>query len=251
VSILEQAFLSGARDVGFYATGEPFMYKDINFAVNTAKKIGYAYVYITTNGALAMPQKVKKLIEAGLDSIKFSINAASRETYRIIHGRDDYEVVLENLRFIRNYRDANDIPLRIGVTYVITDANRVEIQQAKGVFGELADDVGFFEEGNQGGYMSENGKPSNVHLPCSLLFNRFHVSYEGYFSLCCVDYQNYLAVADLKKMSLNEAWSSPLAVKMRKRHLASNVKGTLCHNCVECKSDPIEPLVPEYATIFN
>ena len=38
-------------------------------------------------------------------------------------------------------------------------------------------------------------------------FNRIHVTWEGYLTLCCVDYQNYLIVEDLNKISLWDAYT--------------------------------------------
>lgn len=43
---------------------------------------------------------------------------------------------------------------------------------------------------------------------------------EGYLTLCCVDYQNYLAVADLNTESLNEAWNNAYARELRRKNHA-------------------------------
>lgn len=250
-SILVQSYRLGTREVGFYSTGEPFLYKHIDAAVRRAKEIGMEYVYVTTNGALLDEKRIKRSIESGLDSIKFSINAATRETYKVVHGHDDFYKVVRNIKFIKEYRDRHDIPLKIGISYVLSDENRNERELAARMFANLADDVGFYERANQGGYMNQNvGSQSSAKAPCALPFNRFHVTYEGYFTLCCVDFQNYLAVADLNSASLSEAWSSPLAVEMRVRHVRSELSGTLCHNCTQRTNDDIKPLVPRFATEF-
>ena len=60
---------------------------------------------MTTNGAMADPEKMKKVLDAGLDSIRISINAVDREMYKVLHGKDDFEIVLENIRFMREYID--------------------------------------------------------------------------------------------------------------------------------------------------
>ena len=73
-NFITQAKSLGLEEVGFYATGEPFMVKDIDWYITAAKKIGLNRVYVTTNGALASLEKIEKLVECGLDSIKFSIN---------------------------------------------------------------------------------------------------------------------------------------------------------------------------------
>ena len=66
--------------------------------------MGYEYTYITTNGALMNEQRMKKLVIAGIDSVKFSINAANKNTCILTHGRDDFDMVYENLKRLFEYR---------------------------------------------------------------------------------------------------------------------------------------------------
>lgn len=250
-SIFSQAYQLGTREVGLYTTGEPFVYSRIVDVIRAAKEAGMTYIYTTTNGALATPEKLVQSVQAGLSSIKFSINAGSRETYRKVHGKDDYDSVINNLKFIRKYRDDNGISLKIGVSFVVTDLNRHEKVMAKMLYDNLADNFFFWEEENQGGYMLQYSPGSYNSAPCHMLFNRFHVTYEGYFTLCCVDYQNYLAVADLNEVSLKDAWEAPLVQEMRKKHLENKLQGTLCYNCLTGKNTKIQPLKEEFATRFE
>jgi len=251
-SVLRDAYELGTREAGFYATGESLMYSNIEDYIRLAKQLGYEYIYLSTNGALLSPGRAECLISAGIDSIKFSINAATRETYRLIHGRDDFDKVMENLRYLREYRDDNDADVKIGVSCILTNVNHHEKSLAEEMIGRIVDDIVFHEEGNQGGYMNRNNIPQ-IHssVPCSMLFNRFHISHEGYFTLCCMDYQNYLAVADLNKVSLHAAWESEFAVSMREKHLTSKLEGTLCHNCTTGEDGSIEPLVRSYCTVLD
>lgn len=96
-NIIRQAFELGTREVGFYLTGEPLLNNDLEYYVGLCKKIGFEYIYLTTNGVFAEKERIRKLCEAGLSSLKFSINAATKETYQFIHGRDDFDKVFRNL----------------------------------------------------------------------------------------------------------------------------------------------------------
>ncbi|RAZ93288.1 radical SAM protein, partial [Klebsiella oxytoca] len=69
-----------------------------------AKDIGYTYVYLTSNGALATPERIRAVVDAGLDSIKFSINAPERKLYEFIHGQDDFDKVFDHLVYLNQYR---------------------------------------------------------------------------------------------------------------------------------------------------
>jgi len=80
--ILDEAYQNGARELGIYATGESFLVKNLAEYIAYAKNIGYEYVFITTNGVLVNEKIGKPVLVAGLDSIKFSISAGRKETYK-------------------------------------------------------------------------------------------------------------------------------------------------------------------------
>ena len=60
--LLQQAYDLGTREVGFYATGEPFLVPELPEYIKRAKDIGYTYVYLTSNGLLATPEKIEPLL---------------------------------------------------------------------------------------------------------------------------------------------------------------------------------------------
>lgn len=41
-------------------------------------------------------------------------------------------------------------------------------------------------------------------MPCGMLFNYLHITYEGYLNACCVDFDNMIAIADLKQVLIQE-----------------------------------------------
>ncbi|MDP2939796.1 MAG: radical SAM protein [Candidatus Omnitrophota bacterium] len=260
--ILNEAYDLGVRSVGFYTTGEPFVSNKLAESVAMAKRIGFYYVYITTNGVLATPDRMRTVVEAGLDSVKFSINAGTPDTYRRIHGVDAFDKVLNNLKFIVEYRKKIGRPFKIYVSYVVIRQNQEEWEMLKHLVAPFADYVLFFAVYNQGGMIGEidqlspaeelkNKFPCTKKAPCSMVFNRLHITCKGYLTICCVDYQNYLVVADLHKSCLKEAWCSDMFVEIRRRHLQDMLKGTQCYNCIYDKHEKTRPLMPEYATIYK
>ena len=254
-SLMAQARALGACEIGFYTTGDPFVHKDLERYVREAKRLGYTYTYVSTNGALATPARSQAVIDAGLDSVKFSINAGSRASYRAIHGKDDWDATIANLRFISEYRKGLGRPLKLAITYVVIPQNRHECEPFRAAFAPLVDDIRFQDVDLQQGNMPENleflaaeSTATPMQAPCYMPFSRAHITCEGYLTLCCVDYQNYLAVADLNVLSLQAAWEHPAFVAMRERHLRNELAGTLCWNCIHQQRRPIQPLVPALAT---
>ena len=108
--------------------GEPLLYRELPELVAYSKKLGYGYAFITTNGSRATDELLAQLFEAGLDSIKFSINAGTRETYKKIHGADDFENAISALKYSFRYRAENKKAFKIFVSCVGTTDNCHELE---------------------------------------------------------------------------------------------------------------------------
>ena len=256
--VLKEAYELGTTDVGFYATGEPLVNKELEEYIKYAKEIGYEYTYITTNGALLDKERANSLIEAGIDSIKFSINASNKKDYILIHGKDDFEKVERNLKNLSDLIKGTGIKLYISC--IFTDQTKNTKDEFESIFKDYVDDIIFLHCVNQSGYMYEINnllidekcaKYNPQNDICPIIFNNFYVTYEGYLTMCCSDFQNYLTVADLNQESLKEAWNNEYAEYLRKCHLQHDLIGTLCYNCIHNSNEEIKPLNPELAVSFD
>ena len=222
-----QAKEMGLSELGFYTTGEPFVLKSLKDYVAIAHDAGIQYLYITTNGALATLEQVKELIDSGLNSIKYSVNAGKRETYKLIHGKDDFDRVVKNIRDVRKYIDENNIQLRMMSSFIVTAGTECDVEDYKNIMTGLVDDYKIVGVTAQVGYSVDqfNLLKSSYSLeypkfddasPCFMLWNRVHLTQEGYLTLCCVDYENNLVYSDLKRETLGEAWNNVVVAEMRK-----------------------------------
>ncbi len=253
--ILRQAYELGTREVGFYATGEPFLVPELPEYIAEAKKIGYTYVYLTSNGSLATPERIRAVIDAGLDSIKFSINAPQRKLYKFIHGRDDFDKVMEHLKYLNDYRRETGKSYKIYVTGILTRFTENLKEKYYEVFRDLADQVVFKYVYNQGGYMPEIDEllrcdcDDEVRRRCNLPFDAISVTQEGYLSIENADYENMLIVADLNKVSLHDGWYGEKMKEMRRKFMENDLAGTLCDGCVNHSCRPASALMPECSDI--
>lgn len=244
---LKNAVNEGLEEVGLYSTGEPFMTKNLDKFIFEAKKNGIKRVYITTNGSLASFDKVKKCLDAGLDSIKFSINAGSRETYKLIHGQDDFQKVIKNLDDIYNYKKKNKLNLMILCSFVYTDLTKSEIKIFEKKYKKYFEDILFVEAENQGGRTGEKISElvktdkidkSKSYKPCGMIWNRLHLTNEGYLTACCVDYENHLAFQKYDpNISVIDQFNNSKIRDLRKKHLENKLDGTICKNCIYNTND--------------
>ncbi len=256
--LLDEAFELGAREVGLYMLGEPLADPNIEYYIKYAKALGYEYVYITTNGSLLTSDKVVSLLSTGLDSIKFSINASEPGRYRLIHGRDDYKRAIEAVKACDEFRKKNNISLYIAVSCVITKYTADDGEELKKQLEGYVDEFIVLECKNQCGNMNEEienylciTKNKSVHEDrgfCFYPYNRVCITSEGFLTVCCTDYRNYLAVEDLSKMSLKDAWNSERFIDIRRRHMNNELDGTVCYNCLNKTIKKSFPINDELAS---
>lgn len=244
--IVLESYTLGAREIGLFAGAEPLACKKIGEYITYCRDLGYEYIYISTNGALGDTQKMQQIIDAGLSSIKFSINAGDRETYKNVHGRDDFDKVIENVQFVRQYIENNKIDLWLGVSFVGMPHTDHTFENLKGLVGEFVDEIIYYEASNQSGQMPEF--PDPPYRDCHLPFNKAHFSLEGYIKACCNDYENLLAVEDIKPNGIAEAWHSERFKTLRRAHITDDMDGTLCANCIRRSTQQAEPLNPALVT---
>jgi molybdenum cofactor biosynthesis enzyme MoaA len=243
----------GLKELGLYTTGEPFVIKNLNEYIKIAKDCGVEYIYITTNGALATESKIIEAIDCGLSSIKFSVNAGTRETYKLIHGKDDFDKVISLIKFISKYRKEKNIDIKLMASCVVTKFVEPEKEILKNILWPYVDDIAFYGVSSQNGQsleqlshlassMTDEYPEVGAAPPCSMLWNRIHVTQEGYLTLCCIDYENALTYADLNKTTLKDAWENDIIVSMRKRHQTQKLDRTLCKNCLYGTDDKVFPI---------
>jgi len=263
--VMKEFYDMGTREIALYATGEPFLRNDLAEFVSKAKKIGYEYVFITSNGILATPERAKAVLDAGLDSIKFSVNAGTRESYKKVHGVDQFEAVVRNIKWFHEYRKESGLRYKIYASMVPTHITKDEGKALAGAIGAFVDELDYRGCSNQGGNMIENNMTEQIDAKnllgslrkgqftgkCPDIFSRCVVTPEGYLSACCVDYQNYLVTADLNTTSAKDAWNNEVYVALRKRHISGDLETLICYNCINNQSGETVPLTKRHAKPFT
>ena len=185
-------------------------------------------------------------------NIKFSINALNREKYKLIHGTDSFNLVIKNLEDAYKLKKEKYQNKKVSVSYIMTKYTFAPKDKIKDFFSDISDEVIVNIARNQGGLIKEIDYlvdvSDNIKLPCFYVFNSVNITCEGYLTACCVDFQNYLAYADLNKVSVKEAWNNSLITNIRKMHLQNNLNKTICSNCISGKFKNVEPICENLAT---
>jgi MoaA/NifB/PqqE/SkfB family radical SAM enzyme len=239
LKIVKDSYELGSRQIGLFSGAEPLTCKWLDQYIKICKDIGYEYCYISTNGSLANLDKFIKLVEAGLDSIKFSVNGGNREIYKKIHAKDDFDKVIENIIGLDNYRKKNKKKIWLGVSFVATPESKESFYSLEKILGKHVDEIIMYEANNQSGQV-DHLEPG--FEKCSLPFAKAHFTVEGYLRACCNDYENLLALEDINKVSIKEAWNGERFKSLRKKHIENKLDGTLCGKCIRNSKCKVEPL---------
>jgi len=127
--------------VVLHGIGEPMLVKDI------AQRVAYLkarniYTLFNTNGTLLNAANGRALIEAGLDELRVSLDAAESEVYQMVRGKDFFAKIVENVRnFTRLQRELNAPKPRVSLWLT---GLRETVDQLPN-FVRLAHDVGVTE----------------------------------------------------------------------------------------------------------
>ena len=222
-------------ELGLSAKGEVLINKDLIEIIAEAKnQYKIKYVYITTNGSLLNKQKLLELFEAGLDSIKISINGIDRESYKDIHLFDDFDVVVENVKEILRFKKSTYPKLSVMLS-AVTEIDEDILQNAfKDIFKEnydLINKVMRYKLMYTSKHLSEN-LDQEVTKKCAYPFNEIYVNADLNLVLCCNDYFGEFNFGSLIDNDFLTLYNSKEFEEIRNMHIKNNFPDD--HFCKKC-----------------
>ncbi len=100
--LLDEFADMGVKEIYFSGGGEPFMHPWIMDILAYAKKKKFV-CYVNTNFTLLDKEKIRRLIDIGLDHMTVSTWSATPETYAVTHpnkSKETFEGIIDNLKFL-------------------------------------------------------------------------------------------------------------------------------------------------------
>jgi radical SAM protein with 4Fe4S-binding SPASM domain len=242
-ALIDELVSEGVEEIGLFYIGEPMIAKKLENAIKYCKSKGIGYVFITTNGTLATPERLKPLMEAGLDSLKFSFNYTDSIQIAQIAGvkENNYDKLVENIKAARKLRDENGYKCGIYASSIVFDGSQMRaMERSVAKIIDYVDEHYWLPQYSFGGQVETKvivrGNPGRYDrmrktLPCWALFKEGHITAGGDVSLCCFDVHQNWRAGSLKDGSFMQAWNSEVAQNLRKAHLTGDVHGTVCEEC--------------------
>ncbi|MCR4297497.1 MAG: radical SAM protein [Gallionella sp.] len=246
--------VAGVEEIGLFYLGESFSAPELLIeAVEWCKQeLRFPYVFLTTNGSLATPDLVRRCMMFGLDSLKFSVNAADEAQFEAVMGVKGalFRKSLANLQAARSLRDGVGYRCGIYASSIQYDGEQAAKMQAMleaevlpyvdcHYFLPLYGSMTHWNETGDGGlgYVPTAGNQGRIGalrdpLPCWSAFTEGHVTADGILTACCFDSDGRFAMGDLTRQRFMDAWHSLPFKELRGAHLAKDVSGTICEGCL-------------------
>lgn len=125
--VIDECAIMGVEGVELSGGGEPLLYPKLaelaQYINNKGLKAG-----LITNG---IPFNNKKAgILRDLLWIRIALDAGSRKTYKMIHGKDDFLKLIQNITMLVDYKKMHNLNVTIGLKYLIYRENSYELMEA-------------------------------------------------------------------------------------------------------------------------
>ena len=255
---------AGVQEIGLFYLGESFMNVELlERAIRYLKgELAFPYVFITTNGTLATPQAVERCMDAGLDSLKWSVNSSDAEQFESVTGTKAklFRRALANIAAAKEARDQGGYKCGLYASSIRYDGEQlvrmeklldeyvrpyVDEHYWLPLYGmamrqeEMKAKFGYVPmHGNPGRIDVATGLPLRSGLPCWCVFTEGHVRVDGHMSACGFGADDKFDVGDLNTDSFMDIWNNALFRSVRAAHLrtetegACALKGTMCEVCI-------------------
>ncbi len=111
----------GSKSVVLKGGGEPTLHKQFNAMMRKVADAGLA-LGVITNGTMPWPDTPRILLETA-EWVRISLDAATAQTHRLIHGSRDFQRIVRNLSFLTE----NTRRTLVGLNFVAEPRNHREI----------------------------------------------------------------------------------------------------------------------------
>lgn len=228
-------------DINLFLGGESLFHKRLPDMIRYAKENGIG-TRLSTNATVLTKDKVKAILDAGLDFIIFSFDGYEKEVYEKIRVNANFEKTLGNIKGFLEEKKRRGSRKPYVVFQVIegfsdqrTDEKRKTF--LKGLEGLPIDKISLIEPHTFGGKISREGDKKfrtvgRKYVPCTFLWYSMSIKWDGTVVPCCVDLAGEMPLGDVRKESLFEIWNSQKLIELREKIASGKYTDVqLCRGC--------------------
>ena len=228
-NIIDQA-VGNIEFISLASRGEPLICKDIIPMLEFTRG-KFLNLKINTNASLLDEARCHAILSGGVKTVVFSADAAEEPLYSKLRVNGNLSIVMENIERFQKIRQTQYPDLSV-ITRVsgVKFSDEQDIDSMQTVWGGLVDQVAFVQYNPWENVYSQPA--NNLTEPCSDLWRRMFIWWDGKSNPCDVDYKSTLSQGSIKELCLSELWRSPDYEELRVDH--SNNKRSGRKPCTAC-----------------
>ena len=217
--------------VTFASRGEPTLNPELEKFLKYAEG-KFLGLKINTNATILSEKIINTLLSSDLETLVFSIDAANKEMYEKVRVNANFEKILKNLELFhkiknKNYKNCN---LKVRISGVLIN-DQQNLKEIKNFYKDLADEFAFVHYTPW--ESSYDNEINDIEDPCTDLWRRMFVWWDGKVNPCDYDYKSTLSVWNAQNMSIKDIWTSEAYKEIRNKHLTKNRKKIEpCARCI-------------------
>ncbi len=186
---------------------------------------------INTNASVLTERKCHAILKGGVTTIVFSADAADAELYEKLRVNGKLEKVVRNIKMFKQIREKHYSKSKI-ITRIsgVKVSDQQNFEDMESFWADFVDQVVFVDYCEwENVYQMKLNKITD---PCSELWRRMYVWWDGKANPCEVDYRSDLSNGDIKNKNLSELWKSAKYQSLREKHISlSRKKINPCNRC--------------------
>ncbi|MGE5418070.1 MAG: radical SAM/SPASM domain-containing protein [Acidobacteriota bacterium] len=238
----------------FHTIGEPLLNPNLEEYLKILRKYGGITVSLQTNGQI-LHKRLDILCQYSdvIDTIRFSIDGASKETYEMIRKNGRFEVLIENLNKLKAVNKDSKY-FNVKIDSVVSSDVLPELAYHMSFYSQFTNmenitlsllhgcslDTTYFFNNS----MMDNHIRSNH--PCTLLNGGMFIFGDGRVSTCCIDFNGDLVYGSFLENTPKELINNDKVVQLRRYHLQKSLPEG--HRCTKCFT--IDPRVTHLFKAF-
>jgi len=211
--------------------GEPLLHENIGEMLEYMNG-KFLAVKINSNASLLTEKLIHTILSNDIQTMVFSIDAADKELYEKLRVGGNFETTLGNVRNYNKIKSESYPNSKIITRISGVQVNEMQnMDQMIDLWKPYADLVAFT---NYTPWESSYDNPSNEILsPCTELWRRLFIWWDGRVNPCDYDYKSYLSKWEMKNHSVTDIWNSDGFHELRDQHLNERRKElTPCKSCI-------------------
>jgi MoaA/NifB/PqqE/SkfB family radical SAM enzyme len=231
--VADECAALGIAHVRMHNYGEAFVDRQLVEKIRYAKGIGIGEVGLISNGSLITDDVARGMIEAGLDAINISLDAAGKEVFEATRVGLKYDKVVAAIERILAIRaELKRARPKLILSFVRQD-NSAEERAFIERWRPRADKIHVTDLHNWAGTLEGR---ADVRFPCYRQWLTFTVLWDGRVSLCCADFDGREILGDLRFSTIEDIWNNQRYRAVRRAQLAHGGPD-ICQSCDLPKKD--------------